>query len=355
MLKKEVNKQNVIDALKFIDRNGIPKNRHSTKYNLYHDGKSYPPKYVLSVATRISTGNELEPSMFSGGKETNDFLMLLGFLIRDGNNELKKKQNKSITICSSLIQSSNNFEEWNNQRLKQKIDLLEIILQNLKKGADLLILPAGFFNCKTAAYSKVLSTIENKVSALINLYHSSLTICSGIDGSNRTEHMGIAIKKSGIIAIARKFHNPDNSVKLAIGAFDHEKQMDRSFEIKGKKAYIAVCYDTFGISHRKLDNEGDFNFVISLVHIFNKSGPGASATDFARKGLAGAAKQWNLNIYASAVFAENRNAENWPAGVKWVHGNTSVTEYKFDDIRIKAKIDKVYTDDSIIYLNYFTQ
>ena len=69
MVNRQVNKKDILKALIFIDKNGVPANRRSTKYNLYHNNKSYPPKYVLSIATNIATGKELEPSQFNGGKE----------------------------------------------------------------------------------------------------------------------------------------------------------------------------------------------------------------------------------------------------------------------------------------------
>lgn len=88
MLDKRVNKQNVLDALSFIDKNGVPKRRNSTKFTLHQNDKAYPPKYVLSIATKISTGKELEANEFSGGNETNAFLMSLGFTIKEGNKQL---------------------------------------------------------------------------------------------------------------------------------------------------------------------------------------------------------------------------------------------------------------------------
>ena len=45
------------------------------------DGKSYPPKYVISLAAKYATGTELESSQFSGGDETNNFLKSLGMEI----------------------------------------------------------------------------------------------------------------------------------------------------------------------------------------------------------------------------------------------------------------------------------
>jgi len=91
MVKREVSRQNILQALAEIDKSGVPKRRQATKYNLYHDGKSYPPKYVVSLATKYATGQELEASEFSGGDETNTFLSSLGFTIRAENNEVKKK------------------------------------------------------------------------------------------------------------------------------------------------------------------------------------------------------------------------------------------------------------------------
>lgn len=88
MLDKRVNKQNVLDALIFIDKNGVPKRRNSTKFTLHQDNKVYPPKYVLSIATKIATGKELEATEFNGGNETNSFLMSLGFTIKEGNKQL---------------------------------------------------------------------------------------------------------------------------------------------------------------------------------------------------------------------------------------------------------------------------
>ena len=40
----------IIEALKYIDENGVPSHNQSTKYELVtEDGKRYPPKYVVAV------------------------------------------------------------------------------------------------------------------------------------------------------------------------------------------------------------------------------------------------------------------------------------------------------------------
>lgn len=149
MVNKQVNKQDILEALTFIDKNGVPSNRRATKYNLYHNNKPYPPKYVLSIATKIATGKELEPSQFNGGDETNNFLMTLGFTIREGGKHLQasKSKGESINICTALIQIP--VDNWDDIPNTDKFDLLSNILSQLSKETDILILPAGFLNSKS--------------------------------------------------------------------------------------------------------------------------------------------------------------------------------------------------------------
>lgn len=82
MIPREITKENVLQALADIRSGHVPVERESTKFDLVHDGRTYPPKYVLTIASKYATGSELMPSLFSGGKESNSFLTELGFEIR---------------------------------------------------------------------------------------------------------------------------------------------------------------------------------------------------------------------------------------------------------------------------------
>ena len=54
MAISKIKEQDIMDALKYIDENGVPFHNQSTKYQLItEDGKKYPPKYVMAVATYI--------------------------------------------------------------------------------------------------------------------------------------------------------------------------------------------------------------------------------------------------------------------------------------------------------------
>jgi len=82
MIPKNIGRNHILEAIGEIDIAGTPKRRGLRKFVLLHEGKHYPPKYVVSQANRYANGAELDSSEFSGGKETNSFLERLGFEIR---------------------------------------------------------------------------------------------------------------------------------------------------------------------------------------------------------------------------------------------------------------------------------
>lgn len=84
MISKNITRETIIEALRVIDESGVPKHRLSTKYHLSHEGKLYPPKYVISIANKIQNGTELKADEFGGGVESNEFLTALGFDICGG-------------------------------------------------------------------------------------------------------------------------------------------------------------------------------------------------------------------------------------------------------------------------------
>ncbi len=83
MIPSNIEREHIIKAIQEIDSNGIPPGRESRKFCLSFEGKQYPPKYVLSLANKFANDEELDPSEFSGGQETNNFLKELGFDIAE--------------------------------------------------------------------------------------------------------------------------------------------------------------------------------------------------------------------------------------------------------------------------------
>jgi len=81
MIPENVSSNDILKAVEQIDRDGIPKDRHSTKWSVQHNDTLYPPKYLLSLANLAANGKILSASDFSGGDEANHFLEKLGFTI----------------------------------------------------------------------------------------------------------------------------------------------------------------------------------------------------------------------------------------------------------------------------------
>lgn len=259
---------------------------------------------------------------------------------------------KNIQICCAIIQTPTSSEDWDDTHNKDKLKLLELLLKALNKSTDILILPAGFLNSSNKKPQTIFDNIEKTVVELILKHCPQLNICLGIDGRYKNDQLLLTINKQGIVAIARKFHHMDKSIELADNPFALEQSKPRHIQLKKKKAYLAVCYDIFGIAQTKPENKNNYDFIIGAIHGFGKSG---GDSDFARKGLAGASKQWNVNSYASAVFSDNRNPTNWTSGVEWKHGNESVKNFKYDDIRLENKRQIVTVDIGTIYLDYYEE
>jgi len=76
-----INKENIIAALKYIDENGVPSQNQSTKYELVsEDEKKYPPKYVVAVANHLANGVDIATDDYNAN-EAKNYLEGQGFTI----------------------------------------------------------------------------------------------------------------------------------------------------------------------------------------------------------------------------------------------------------------------------------
>jgi 5-methylcytosine-specific restriction enzyme B len=73
---KDIQRDHVLKALQEIDRDGIPPDARSTTYDLIEGEHRYPPKLVLSIASKHATGEEFDRSLFSGGEASPAFALL---------------------------------------------------------------------------------------------------------------------------------------------------------------------------------------------------------------------------------------------------------------------------------------
>ena len=97
----KLKKQDIIDALKFIDENGIPEHNMSVKYVLVSEtGKKYPPKYVVAVADHLANGAEISTSGFNA-VEAKNYFETQGFTI-----ETKQQEKYELIITAKSVVST---------------------------------------------------------------------------------------------------------------------------------------------------------------------------------------------------------------------------------------------------------
>lgn len=110
MIPKNIKREHVIKAMEGINKVGIPKGRSSKKFLLEYEGKHYPPKYIISLANSYANSVRLDSSEFGGGKETNDFLRVLGFNIVEVSSS-KKANLKSLEEHREINSSKVHHDE----------------------------------------------------------------------------------------------------------------------------------------------------------------------------------------------------------------------------------------------------
>lgn len=64
MIPKEIDSSHIKLAAKEIDTDGVPRHRDSTKYLVQIGDLLYPPKYIISLATKYLSGQELDAGVF---------------------------------------------------------------------------------------------------------------------------------------------------------------------------------------------------------------------------------------------------------------------------------------------------
>ncbi|HOW34202.1 MAG TPA: hypothetical protein PLN32_07070, partial [Methanoregulaceae archaeon] len=107
-IPRNIRKEHIISALATIDKEGYPKEHESIKYSLVYEGRKYPPVWVIRTANVFANGEPLDPTLYSGGAQSNNFLKKFGFRI------VKKTH-------SEVDHTSFDFETMNRERIWREI------------------------------------------------------------------------------------------------------------------------------------------------------------------------------------------------------------------------------------------
>lgn len=97
----EIEAQDVINALEYIDKNSVPFHNQSMRYELLaNNGKKYPPKYVVAVANHLANNADISTDSFNA-IEAKRRLEKLGFKIIE-----KDQVEYSLTITADSAEST---------------------------------------------------------------------------------------------------------------------------------------------------------------------------------------------------------------------------------------------------------
>ena len=101
----KVSKEQILQALDYIDKNGIPLRNQSTKYELVADnGKRYPPKYVIAVADHLATGAEINIEGYNS-VEAKNYLSKKGFTV-----EMRQEKFELVITQNQITSTDPRFD-----------------------------------------------------------------------------------------------------------------------------------------------------------------------------------------------------------------------------------------------------
>ena len=107
-IPRNITKQDILDAILYIENNGIPHHNQSTRYDLIDEsGNKYPPKYVIAVANHLANNTDIATENFNA-VEAKNFLEGLNFMI-----ETKQEKYELIITANTAISTDDRFSADN--------------------------------------------------------------------------------------------------------------------------------------------------------------------------------------------------------------------------------------------------
>jgi hypothetical protein len=242
----------------------------------------------------------------------------------------------------------------NKDRMAALLRIISTLSAELKEDGVILFPGGWFHNGKESAESSFPS-IEKKIKKVLQKIPAHIIVSLGIDGSTDDEgydldQLAVALDKTGIIAISRKFHvltkRERERVHLAPDYLRGEQGKPRIFSLNGVRFFPTICYDTYGPQQQKLVNPG-VDVILSHVHYFvpnNEIGP-KGVVDFVRKGFAGSSAQWRCPVFGAAIFIRRQIPKSWCTGMDYRTFAKDYTDCKINENSISPR--KEFKDQKI--------
>lgn len=230
----KIKEQDIIDALKYIDENGVPFHNQSTKYELVsEDGKRYPPKYVIAVAVHIANGTEVTTEGIHG-IEARSYLESQGFNI-----ETKQQEKFQLSITAASVESTDERFTIDNLSLGDNYKPLDAYF----KKADGSVVKRSYSKGERRNTNMTMPRIacqvfEKQISALPVEDKESFPVCKYNPNSDMIR---------GIFSSVDEFKKQRNSIEYLTYGYGNGKQfVIYSWNIFSTIIFVQECLKRFG-------------------------------------------------------------------------------------------------------------
>lgn len=230
----KIREQDIIDALKYIDENGVPFHNQSTKYELVsEDGKKYPPKYVVAVAAHIATGAEITTEGFNA-VEAKNFLEAQGFNI-----ETKQQEKFQLSVTAASVESTDERFTMDNLSLGDNYKPLDAYF----KKADGTVIKRSYSKGERRNTNQTMPRIacqvfEKQISALSVEDKENFPVCKYNPNSELI---------CGIYSSVDEYKKRRNTIEYLTYGYDNGRQfVIYSWNIFSTIIFVQECLKRFG-------------------------------------------------------------------------------------------------------------
>ena len=230
----KIKKQDIIAALKYIDKNGVPFHNQSTKYELVsEDGKKYPPKYVIAVAAHIANGSEITTEGFNA-VEAKSFLETQGFNI-----ETKQQEKFQLSVTADSVESTDERFTMDNLSLGDNYKPLDAYFTK----ADGTVVKRSYSKGERRNTNQTMPRIacqifEKQISALSVEDKESFPVCKYNPNSDMI---------CGIYSSVDEFRKHRNSIEYLTYSYDNGRQfVIYCWNIFSTIIFVQECLKRFG-------------------------------------------------------------------------------------------------------------
>ena len=184
-LPSSISRESVLEAIAKFNKGVEHGFADSTKYDLVHEGRSYPPKAILGLALEISNGDQWGPEDFSGGINSKcvRLLELAGFSVESKLSAIRDKYDDLLEVPSAS-DYARAFKQLEDQILPIQLELLNVQYCALARQVSARFLAHSI--------SEEISTVNLRYGALAKL------ICEFLDIEPRYRPNGTPAWWTGI-------------------------------------------------------------------------------------------------------------------------------------------------------------